>query len=227
MKQLPKICIPLQLKTNQEIIDFMKKNESKTDCFEIWLDQVQNLDLEKILTSKTKPVLCVCKNKKEKGAFQGNDLEKSDLLKHAMKLGADYIDIDYASEDILIQALNQNKGETKLILSYHNYEVTPDLKELLAVIQKMLAYKPDIVKIATMANSYKDTLVIINLAQSLTTAKIPFIAIAMSEYGKMSRAITPLLGGEMMFAPLNSKGSTAGGQIEVDKLKMLWSELGV
>lgn len=227
MEKLPNICIPIKLKSTQEILDFMQKNENEADLFEIWLDQVEDLDLEKIMQTKTKPVLCVCKGEKEKGSFKGNELEKADLLKKAMKLGAEYIDADYQTEDILLQALMKNKGDTKVILSYHNFEITPDLKELLVIIQKMLAYKPDIVKIATMANSYKDSLVIINLAQSLSTAKIPHITIAMSEYGKMSRAITPLLGGEMMFAPLSNQEESATGQIDVDKLKMLWSELGV
>lgn len=226
MKNTPKICIPLQLKTAQEVIDFMQKNQEKADLFEIWLDQIQDLDLEKIMQNKTKPILCVCKGEKEKGGFKGNELEKADLLKKAMKLGADYVDTDYQTEDILIEALAKNKGDTKLILSYHNFEITPDLKELLLIIQKMLKHKPDIVKIATMANSYKDALVIMNLAQSLSTAKIPFISIAMSEYGKISRVMTPLLGGEMMFAPLETGSGTASGQVDVNQLKNLWEELG-
>jgi len=227
MNKLPTICIPLQLKSTQEVIVFMQKNESKTDCFEIWLDQIEDLNLEKILQNKTKPVLCVCKNRKEKGNFQGNELQKTDLLAQAIKFGADYVDLDYKTNAKLIEALIKNKYETKIILSYHNYEITPNLKQLLEIIQKMLVHKPDVVKIATMANSYKDSLVILNLAQSLTTAKIPHITVAMSKYGKLTRALTPLLGGEMMFAPLENKDGTARGQIAVNKLKILWNELGV
>ena len=226
MEHSPKICIPLQLKTTLEVVDFMQENAGKADLFEIWLDQIIDLDLRKILEKKPKPVLCVCKTAKEKGAFQGNEMEKVEILKQAMALGADYVDIDYQTTELLIADLNQNKKNTKLILSYHNFELTPDLKALLAIIQSMLKQKPDLVKIATMANSYKDSLIILNLAQALTVAKIPYIAIAMSEYGKISRVLTPLLGSEMMFAPLENTDQTASGQIAVEKLKMLWREIG-
>lgn len=227
MEKLPKICVPLKLSTTQKVVDFMLENKEKTDLFEIWLDQIEDLNLEKLFANKTKPVLCVCKNAKEKGNFQGNEMEKIDLLKKAIALGADYVDLDYQTETLLIADLNKNKKDAKLILSYHNFELTPDLTKLLDIIKDILKQKPDIVKIATMANSYKDSLVILNLAQALNVAKIPYIAIAMSEYGKISRVMTPLLGGEMMFAPLANGNKTASGQIDVEKLTMLWNEMGM
>lgn len=224
MQNTPKICVPIKLSTNQAVVDFMQKNQDKADIFEIWLDQINDLNFPEIFNNKTKPILCVCKGSKEKGNFKGSEYEKTELLKVAILQGADYIDLDYQTEDVLIKDLINNKGDAKISLSYHNFELTPDLKTLLDVIQKTLKFKPDIVKIATMANSYKDALIILNLAQALTTAKIPFIAIAMSNYGKLTRVITPLLGGEMMFAPLEASENTANGQIEAKRLQELWEE---
>lgn len=220
----PKICIPIQLQSTQAVIEFMQENKNRTDLFEIWLDQIQDLNLEKIFANKVKPILCVCKGEKEKGKFRGNELEKLEILKQAIQYGADYIDLDYGTDPLLLQDLIKNKGNCKLILSYHNFTLTPDLKSLLEIIQNILKNKPDIIKIATMANSYKDTLIILNLAQSLATAQIPFITIAMSPYGKISRILSPLMGGEMMFAPLEIKSSTASGQIETERLRELWKE---
>ena len=80
----------------------------------------------------------------------------------------------------------------------------------------------DIVKIAVMANILDDTFSIISLAQTLKEEGIAHILIAMGEKGILSRVITPLLGGNIMFAPLTKKGSTASGQLTVKELRKAW-----
>ena len=81
----------------------------------------------------------------------------------------------------------------------------------------------DIVKIAVMARSLEDTFTVITLAQLLQAQKIPHILIAMGKKGVLSRILTPVLGGTIMFAPLTSKKATASGQLTVNELKKAWS----
>ena len=83
--------------------------------------------------------------------------------------------------------------------------------------------KPDIIKIATLAKSDADAVKIITLAKMLEQQGIRHILIGMGERGKLTRILTPTLGGEMMFAVLNKKESTAPGQMTMRELKEAWS----
>lgn len=184
------------------------------------------------------PFLINVKDEVEKGKFSGNDEQKIFLLLESAKRGAEYIDIDFAFEPKLLAQLKKNtekihspnplkKGaKTQLILSAHFFDGTPTFPALKNRVQRMQNSGADIVKIATMPESPKDLITILRFAENMKRKNIPFIAMSMAQIGKISRLLVPLLGGEMMFAPLTKSEASAPGQICRDELLELEKVFG-
>ncbi len=224
-----KIAVPVRETSQEKALKAVKRVKGKADLAEIWLDHIKDLDLKALVKNSPLPLICVCKKPIEGGRFKGNYKEARKLLLEAAGYGAKYIDLP------LKGIRNQESGirkhladsrilnpDSRLIISYHNFKETPGSSELMNKVKEMIRYGADIVKIAVKANSLDDTLAVILLAQQLQAKKIPHILIAMGKKGVLSRVLTPYLGGEAMFAPLDKKSSSAPGQLTVSELKTAW-----
>jgi len=220
------ICNPIQEKTQRVTLKKLNALKGKADLAEIWLDHIEDLDIQTLLKNKPLPVLCVCKKSAEKGRFKGSYAELAEVLSKAAQCGADYIDIPlqgFRIQDSGFSRLLAGSKKAEVIISHHDFKKTPPLKTLLKKAHEMSKMGADIVKIATMARSLEDTFTIIFLAQLLQAEKIPHILIAMGKKGILSRVLTPFLGGTIMFAPLTSKKATASGQLTVEELEKAWN----
>src|SRR5437870_13517814 len=101
------------------------------------------------------------------------------LLRQAIAAGVEYVDLE---EDIA--ASIPRFGKTKRIISYHNFQETPeDLNHLHA---RLSALNADVVKIATMAHSPHDNL---RLMRLMRATRVPPLAFCMGEYVQPSRSI--------------------------------------
>ena len=232
-----KMCIPIVSSDIDELCEKIKVSAEKADIIEIWLGEFfttpENFEnfseyspkiLEQIFTAKKEagniPLLINVKDSKEKGNFSGSDEQKISLLQESTKLGAEYVDIDFEFVPELLGGLKKevkNAG-SQLILSAHFFEGTPTFPSLKNRVQRMQNSGADIVKIATMPESQKDLITLLRFAENMKRKNIPFIAMSMGQIGKISRVLVPMLGGEMMFAPLTKEEASAPGQICRDEL---------
>jgi 3-dehydroquinate dehydratase-1 len=217
-----KICTPVREKSQKKVLDALEKLKGKVDIAEVWLDQIKDLKVSELVKKSPVPLLCVVKKKKDKGSFSGSNKEMLELLSEANKAGAAYIDIPFEA----VKKYKIQNTKCKLIISHHDFKKTPTLSTLLKKAKAMKESRADIVKIAVHASTLENTFSIISLAQLLEAEKIPHILIAMGEKGKLSRILTPFLGGAMMFAPVSTSKSTASGQLTVKELKYAWSLIG-
>jgi len=223
-----KICAPVK-EASQAVV---KKRlgeivSSDADFAEVWLDSITDLDLKELLKGVRPKIVAVCKKPDDQGQFEGTYADMAELLEEACRLGAEYIDVPLKMPVPQIQNLKlkiQN-FKSELILSHHDFQKTPSLSGLLELAEKMAKLKPDVIKIATLATSDADAVNIITLAKMLEQKGIRHILIGMGERGKLTRILTPTLGGEMMFAVLDKKHSTASGQMTVKELKEAWTLL--
>lgn len=140
-------------------------------------------------------------------------------LRRAIEAGATYVDIEIEASDEQRNALIEIaiKHECKVIISYHNYEKTPGMRELFSIVDDCFAKGADIAKLATMVNSKSDNA---NL-MSLYSIDKPLVALGMGEKGKVSRVVAPLLGAEFTFASEDNSEGTAPGQISYSEMKKL------
>ncbi|QQR83091.1 type I 3-dehydroquinate dehydratase [Candidatus Peregrinibacteria bacterium] len=218
MAKYPHLCVPIQETTQKKAIQALQALKGKADVAEIWLDHIRDLDVQALIKASPLPVLAVCKKPIEQGRFKGTYAEQAEVLSQAAKAGAQYVDLPLKSP----QLTTYNFQPSILIVSYHNFKSTPSNTELLKKIKTMRRRGADIVKIAVTPKSMADTFRIIQLAHQFKEQKIPHILIAMGKLGVLSRVLTPLTGGTLMFAPLNKGKNTAPGQLTIKELREAW-----
>lgn len=147
--------------------------------------------------------------------------KKQKLLLTAIDAGAMYVDVEYdIKEDLLEEIKKQTKKSfCKLIISYHNYELTPPNDELISIINHSFKLGADIVKVACKANSEKDNINIISLYNCFETGTL--ISIAMGSIGKITRLAAPFLGAPFTYSSLEKDMETAPGQIDLISMKKI------
>ena len=206
------ICIPIVSETTETAIKDMARAEKLADLIEIRADYINDLDLGKILAAKNKPVIVTITPKNENGKFEGTEKERTALLRQAVDLGADYIDISIECPEL--SDLIKYCKNTKSIISYHNYNETPG--NLQKISQKIEAAGADIIKIATFANKLSDNLKIFEL---IRRSSKDIIALCMGEQGEISRILGPIYGSYLTFGSLESGSESAPGQIPAQILR--------
>jgi 3-dehydroquinate dehydratase len=81
------ICIPIVAKDQRAALIQMERSFPLADILELRIDQIKNLDLEKLLRRKRGKVLVTNRRKDEGGGFCGTERERVELLKEALALG--------------------------------------------------------------------------------------------------------------------------------------------
>ena len=221
----PKIIIPLRPRSVAELQRLLLDTEEKADLIEVWLDGIKELDeakIKKISKLVTKPLLVNLKNKSEGGTSRFGDKKRIEILKLAAKAGVDFVDADLNLPVVLLRDLKKSCAQTKLILSFHDFEKTPKIERLQKMTEKAFKLDADVVKIATFTKSWDDCTPIFQISWELAKAKKNFLTMGMGEHGEPTRVITPLIGGLGMFAPIEKKDATAAGQLTVAELREWW-----
>lgn len=206
------ICIPITASNINEAKNDMRKASKIADILELRLDFIRNINEKNLnrLLSKRKNKILVTDRKK-----------RLNLLKKAIELKADFIDLDLTLGEKKIKEIIANKNKTKVIISFHNFKKTYK-KELTAVFEKIKKLNPDIIKVATFANSINDNLIIFDLIKKAKTENKKIIALCMGEKGEISRILSVPLGAELTFGSLKQGKESAPGQITAKVLKEVY-----
>ena len=220
---MTKLCLPIAAKKSADVVaQAAKAKQAGADLVEIWLGELEDLEIPELFAQVELPILANCKGADEKGSFGGSEQEKVDLLITAAQAGAAYVDIDHATEPKLLTRLHEGKGTAELILSAHYFAGTPGLPHLTAQLATMLQHTPDVVKFAATPQSLKDVVTILRLAEKLMSKSIRHITISMGQQGKVTRVAAPVFGSEVMFATLDEAAATAPGQLSLNQLANIY-----
>ncbi|MHB8124170.1 MAG: type I 3-dehydroquinate dehydratase [Desulfitobacteriaceae bacterium] len=136
----------------------------------------------------------------------------------------DLIDFELSNSDEHLRCLRKvaDETDTKLILSYHNFEFTPSPESLSLMFKEAEHLGADIVKIAVMPNKLEDVLTLLSLTlEAKNQLRIPVITISMGEYGSLTRMFGWVFGSAVTFA-VGDK-SSASGQVPIEELKTVIS----
>jgi len=213
------IAIPVTAQTNKEAIEQLKETEKKADIVEIRLDYIENPNIKEIIKNSKKPLIFTNRLFSKGGKKKQLEKERIDKLKEAIRLKADYIDIEYATDESIIKELIKNKKSTKIIVSYHNFKETP--KNLAEIYKKIKSLKPAIIKITTFADNCNDNLKVFELLTLANKEKISLIAFCMGKKGKISRILATEFGSYLTFCSLKKGKESAPGQISIDEYKKI------
>jgi 3-dehydroquinate dehydratase/shikimate dehydrogenase len=177
---------------------------------ELRLDWLQNTpDLGFLLNERPTPVIVTCRRPQDQGRWRGSEDQRLTLLRAAIVQGAEYVDLEHD----IAQAVRRY-GNAKRVISYHNFEETPE--ELEDIHEKLSGLDPDIVKIVTMANSPVDAIRMLRLVHE---SKVPTVGFCMGEMGLVSRLLCGRYGAPFSYASFSSERELAPGQISFDEMR--------
>lgn len=222
-----RVCVCIKAKDSERAVEMFEEAEAlSVDLAEVRLDYMTKLDGLKELPRSTKlPLIATFRPKRQGGMFEGREVDRVEVLRRAATVGFEYVDLELDTPGIgeLVEELKELG--VKVIVSYHDFERTPDLKELRWLLSRELSYQPHVCKLITYARSLGDNLVCLTLLSRLRR-DIKAVCFAMGKLGLVSRVLSPLYGGFFTYASLRKGFETAPGQPTVEELrtfvKLIW-----
>lgn len=175
-----------------------------------WLSR--DPDVPRLLKDRPTPAVITCRRVRDGGKWSGSEEERIRLLRTAIVSGVEYVDL----ENDIAKAIPRY-GKTKRIISFHDFNGTPDhVEEIWADMAEMNA---DIIKLVTLANSPSDCARVLKLVQD---AKVPTIAFCMGEFGVWSRIVCGKLGSPFTYATFSPDRQVAPGQLSFEEMKEIY-----
>ena len=211
------ICVPII----EPRIDLAVKlaNSVDSDLVELRLDYLQSFENLERVGRINKPKIVTCMPQWEGGHFKGSETERINVLLRAMD-SCDLVSIELKTSGELRERILQKskRNKVKVIISYHDFESTPQREEILEILRKEADVGADIAKVAFMPHDYED---VMNLLYVLVKndLEIPIIALSMGELGKISRVMAPILGSYLTFASAEKGKESAPGQLSISEVK--------
>lgn len=166
-------------------------------------------------------------------ASQGASLELApapyaELLRGAIASGCiDLVDIECDKGDDLICKLIAYAHEHQVVtvISYHNFDRTPALDEMVSTLAHMHELGADIPKMAVMPLDKQDTLRLLAATDEVTRIReiYPVITMAMGADGAVSRLLGEVFGSAMTFSSVET--ASAPGQVGLEQTKTVLAAL--
>jgi len=213
--KVPRIAIAIGDRENNKLIKSLF-----VDILEIRVDQFKKTDLTYIKNViKTRgrigiPLILTVRSKEEGGQKDiSNDL-KLKIFKENVPL-VDAVDIELKSPILSEVVKTARKNKKIVIISWHNFKITPSDKILKDILNKAKRSGAHIVKIASKANKEED----LNRLMRFTIANKSknIITISLGEIGSISRLTFPGFGSLITYAFINKPSGS--GQRTLDELR--------
>jgi 3-dehydroquinate dehydratase-1 len=223
-----KVCVSVPPKTVEEVVCLIEEAEAQhADFIEVRLDSLTEHDrIEEIpLCSKT-PLIATNKSVEYHGSFSGSEEERQQVLLEAARSGFEYVDIDLFTPNMRDLLDELRETGTKTVISFHDFDMTPELSRLKLILDEEIALGAEVCKIVTTAKSFEDNLTTLNLV-SEASKKTNIVCFAMGELGKPSRLLSPVFGAFFTFASLDEKKKTAKGQLTIQEMNKAYELLGI
>lgn len=226
---IPKICVPVVGTTEGEILESVKAiKKVRPDIVEWradWFDRGTEFASDKVILEKLRselgniPVLFTFRTFKEGGKKQ---IALSDYIalneQAACSRLTDLIDVELFTGDAAVEELIKvsHRYGTKVVVSNHDFEKTPEKGEIINRLSKMKELGADLPKIAVMPQSKKDVLTLLDATQEAAKHG-PVITMSMAATGVISRLCGEIFGSALTFGAVGK--SSAPGQIDAEELK--------
>lgn len=199
------ICVTIGRRRHTHLIaEYQRLAEQGAQLVELRLDYVgRTVDLKRLMANRPVPMVITCRRKEDGGRWERSEEERLMLLRSAIASGAEYVDLE---EDVAQKI--PRYGKTKRIVSLHDFNETPG--DLEGIHERLSRLDADVVKIATMANSFADTIRMLRLMESVNS---PTIGICMGEIGMPTRILAMRYGSPFTYAAFRDDRQVAPGLI--------------
>jgi len=173
------------------------------DMVELRLDSVRDPDAAAALSGRQKPVIVTCRPAWEGGHFAGAEEDRRKILRDALTLGAEYVDVEWRAgfTDLL------DGHASRIVLSSHDFDGAP--ADLLQQAEAMRRTGAGTIKVAVASARLTDTLPLIDIARAGNA-----VVIGMGEAGVPSRLLAARFGSAWTYGGQ----AVAPGQIPADQM---------
>ncbi|MDS0257899.1 type I 3-dehydroquinate dehydratase [Haloarcula sp. S1CR25-12] len=165
------------------------------------------------------------------GGEAGDTADRLDRLERALTYDAvTAVDLELAAldgegdHDAGRVADHAREHGASVVVSTHDFESTPDRDAVVDRLERACEYG-DVGKMASTAQSPDDVLAMLGATRELTAAGERVATMCMGEAGRHSRAVAPLYGSRIGYAPVDPAAATAPGQYDLTTLRSLVDQL--
>ncbi len=213
--KIPRIAIAIADRQDNKLIKSLF-----LDILEIRVDQFKNIDptyVKNVIRKRKKigvPLILTVRSKEEGGQRDISNKAKLNIFKDNIQL-VDAVDIELESPILSEVVKNAKKNKKKVIISWHNFQTTPNDKTLKSILSKAKKSGAHLVKIAAKANKVEDFNRLMKFTIENKSKNI--ITISLGGIGSLSRLVFPGLGSLLTYAYINKPSGL--GQISLDDLR--------
>ncbi len=220
--RLGKVCVAITGMSAAEMIEKASVVVRETPFLEFRLDYLDKPQAELpalgefLSTNPSVTAIATCRRQEFGGHFGGALSTEMDVLIKAGEAGFAIVDLELESAEALKRedlARLQGTG-VALIVSHHDFEQTRDLD---AIYQRMLRFKPDFAKIVPTARVLADNVTLMRFLEQMSDSG-NVIGICMGEMGIISRVLGVRAGSLFTFAAASQGEETGPGQIAAPTL---------
>ena len=128
----------------------------------------------------------------------------------------DYIDFEFYSHR---EVFEQMLEFSNLVLSYHNFQETPE--NMMEILSELTSLSPKLVKVSVMAHNEQEVLDLMNYTRGFKTLnpEQDYATISMGKVGKISRLTADLTGSSWSYASVGEE--SAPGQIPLENMRRI------
>lgn len=226
----PKLCVPIVGRTGEEVLEQAAKLitlpldvvEWRAD----WLDQ--NEDAMAVLSALrvavgNRPLLVTFRTAAEGGQRQPTAQEYLTFCSDAAASGcADLVDVELFCQDHMAEQVLEAVHRTgvPVVMSSHDFEATPERKEMFSRLQRMEELGADLAKLAVMPKDRQDVLQLLDVTlKAWKELECPVITMAMGPLGVVSRVVGECFGSALTFGA--GEQSSAPGQMPAPQLRIV------
>jgi pentafunctional AROM polypeptide len=208
------------------------------DAVELRVDLLLSTDIDfvedqiSLLRYNTRlPIVYTVRTKSQGGRFpDDNPMFLLKLLKHGIRTGCEYIDIEFNEPYDRFTELLKSKGNSKIIASFHDIEGTATWEKNGSMAAKYLEFYPyaDVIKLIGRAYSFKDNFSLYRFVNEVVPSfdlpSKPLIALMMGSEGQLSRHLNTFL------TPVTHPAlpvSAAPGQVSIRNIHQTRANLGL
>ncbi|CAI2717404.1 shikimate dehydrogenase [Nitrospina watsonii] len=215
------ICVPIVGPNMDRALEDIDACRHAADFIEFRLDLIADHNLPRLIQAAgDKPYIVTNRSKMDGGQYPGNEADRVAILKQAIEQDAMYVDIETSTPSDLLRSVLENKGNSKIILSHHDFTRTDDKIE--SLYELMTQMPADVLKLSTYAQDLNDNLKLLQLLNRARRDEVSLIAFCMGEKGEISRILSPMYGGWLTFGSLDRGRESAPGQIPATTLKDIY-----
>lgn len=226
MSAKDKICVPLFGPTAESLIGTIEEVQKVYPFVELRLDSLgepESSALSAIRRACTVPCIATCRLPEDGGLFHGSAEQRASILRQCFELGFDLVDIEIEQADSL--GFDVREFSSQLLLSHHNFDLTPEDEALDEIVAKMLEFQPSVCKFSTQVRKDSDCGRLFKLLCTYSN-DCKMIVIGMGPRGRMTRIIGPLLGSVASFSePVGAGTPRALGQISAKRMREIFDAI--